>query len=71
MRDRAIRLITGFTLVLIAAQLGRAQSSDDLRSLSMEDLLNLEVTTVSRTPTTRSMTAAAVHLITQDEILRS
>jgi iron complex outermembrane receptor protein len=43
----------------------------DLTSLSLEDFLNVEVTSVSKTPQKLSRTAAAVYVITQDEIRRS
>lgn len=47
-----------------------AQSAD-LTKLSIEDLLNTEITSVSRKEQTLSRTAAAVHVITQEDIRRS
>jgi iron complex outermembrane receptor protein len=43
----------------------------DLKQLSLEDLVNLEVTSVSKTPEKLSRAAAAVSVITRDEIRRS
>ncbi len=43
----------------------------DLTSLSLEDFLNVEVTSVSKTPQKLSRTAAAVYVISQDDIRRS
>jgi iron complex outermembrane receptor protein len=60
---------------LVAAGLaGPAQAvvaDQDLSSLSIEDLANLEVTSVSRTPQPLSRAAAAVFVITGDDIRRS
>ncbi len=70
-KDKAVRntFVVTSLLLLITARVGWAQ--DVLRALSMEDLVNIEVTTVSRTPETRTMVPAAVHVITEDEIRRS
>jgi iron complex outermembrane receptor protein len=43
----------------------------DLGSMSLEDLMNIEVTSVSKKPQKLSDAAAAVYVITQDEIRRS
>jgi len=43
----------------------------DLISLSLEDLMNVKVTSVSRRPQSLAETAAAVFVITQDDIRRS
>jgi iron complex outermembrane recepter protein len=58
-------------MLLTTARVGWSQNENDLRALSLEDLLKVEVTTVSRVPTTRSMAPAAVHVLTQDDIRRS
>jgi iron complex outermembrane recepter protein len=71
MRQKTLKLFTGIILLLASTRVGWTQSDDDLRTLSIEDLLNVEVTTVSRVPTTRSMVPAAVHVISQDEIRRT
>jgi iron complex outermembrane receptor protein len=43
----------------------------DLTSLSLEDLMNIKVTSVSRRPQSVAESAAAVFVITQDDIRRS
>jgi len=48
-----------------------AQENDDLASLSVDDLMNVEVTSVSRKAQKLADTAAAVFVITQDDIRRS
>jgi iron complex outermembrane recepter protein len=47
------------------------QPSDDLTDRSLEDLMNVKVTSVSRTAQTLSRTAAAVFVIEQDDIQHS
>jgi len=49
----------------------KRQSSQDLSEISLEDLMNLEVTSVSKKEQRLSQTAAAIHVITQDDIRRS
>jgi iron complex outermembrane receptor protein len=48
-----------------------ARQPQDLRGLSLEQLGNIEVTTVSRIPDTVTRTPAAVFIITRDDIRRS
>jgi iron complex outermembrane recepter protein len=47
------------------------QRPNDLTSTSLEDLMNIEVTSVSRKEEKLFQTAAAIHVITQEEIHRS
>jgi len=47
------------------------QKPDDLTSHSIEDLMNIEVTSVSKTEQKLSRTASAVFVITQEDIRRS
>jgi iron complex outermembrane recepter protein len=47
------------------------QTPDDLANRSVEDLMNIEVTSASRREEKISQTAAAVYVITQDDIRRS
>jgi iron complex outermembrane receptor protein len=47
------------------------QSSQDLANASLEDLMKMEVTSVSNKQQTLSRTAAAVFVITQEDIARS
>jgi iron complex outermembrane receptor protein len=58
------------TLMLLGGAL-YAQENPDLTSLSVDDLMNVEVTSVSRRGQKLSDTAAAVFVITQDDIQRS
>src|SRR5690242_12080557 len=62
--------------LLLIAVLANAQQSDTaserrLRGLSLEQLGNIEVTTVSKGPVKLSQTAAAIYVITQEDIRRS
>jgi iron complex outermembrane receptor protein len=62
--------------VLVSAVLGEAQQPDPsaqgrLKGLSLEELGNIEVTTVSKGPVKLSQTAAAIYVITQEDIRRS
>ena len=47
------------------------QGPTDLTDRSIEDLMSITVTSVSKTPQTLSRTAAAVFVITQEDIRRS
>jgi len=47
------------------------QASRDLSDISLEDLMNVEVTSVSKKEQKLSQTAAANHVITQEDIRRS
>lgn len=71
MHTRTRLLALGFIAVL-AAPAGRASAQTrDLTELSLTDLLNLEVTSVSHKQQKLSRTAAAVHVITDEDIRRS
>jgi iron complex outermembrane recepter protein len=48
-----------------------AQAQDSLKRLSLEELMNIEVTSVSRSPQELSKTASAIQVITQTDIRRS
>jgi iron complex outermembrane receptor protein len=50
---------------------GRAEQPQDLAGQSLEDLMKVEVTSVSKKEQTLSRTAAAVFVITQEDIQRS
>jgi iron complex outermembrane receptor protein len=63
-------------LFLSLAACGHAQQPDPgsegrLKGLSLEELGNIEVITASKSPVKLSQTAAAVYVITQDDIRRS
>jgi iron complex outermembrane receptor protein len=58
--------------VLLAVESTAAQTgTDQLKRMSLEDLLDVEVTTVSRRPEPTTDIPAAVFVITQDDIRRS
>jgi iron complex outermembrane receptor protein len=63
----------GFTFVLLALANGvvAQKPTADLTNTSLEDLMNLEVTSVSKKEEKLFQTAAAVYVITQEEIRRS
>jgi iron complex outermembrane receptor protein len=68
------RLLCGFVLVLLAEP-ALAQQPDSaaqaLKRLSIEQLMNLEVTSVSKRPERLVQTASAIQAITQEDIRRS
>jgi iron complex outermembrane recepter protein len=53
-----------------ADPLAAVQAPQELKRLSLEELFDVEVTTVSQKPESLSKTAAAVHVVTQDDIRR-
>ena len=68
---RILRASFVAALFSFAARPLLAQSVEELRNLSIEDLANLEVTSVSKTSERLSDAAAAVYVITHDDIIRS
>src|SRR6266545_1616928 len=68
------RLLLGFVLVLLAEP-ALAQQPDSavqaLKRLSIEQLMNLEVMSVSKRPERLAQTASAIQVITQEDIRRS
>ncbi|MEM6513757.1 MAG: TonB-dependent receptor [Pseudomonadota bacterium] len=64
-------LAIAFTLLsLSATRAVAAENSDDLFDLSIEELVNLEVTSVNRKAESLFDTSSAVHVITRDDIER-
>lgn len=64
--------LSGMAALLIHVSLqAAANSATDLKKLSIDELMNLEVTSVSRHPERLSETASAIQVITQDDIRRS
>ncbi|MEM9690600.1 MAG: Plug domain-containing protein, partial [Pseudomonadota bacterium] len=64
-------LAIAFTLrSLSATRAVAAENSDDLFDLSIEELVNLEVTSVNRKAESLFDTSSAVHVITRDDIER-
>src|SRR5215831_10394129 len=56
---------------LIGLACSQARAADDLPDLSLEELVNVQVSTVDKTAQRASDAAAAVFVITQDDIRRS
>lgn len=63
---RSCALLLAFSFLAVAEQ-----SAESLRSLDLEQLLSMEVTSVRRGRQRVDRTAAAVHVITQEDIRRS
>src|SRR5437763_6877884 len=82
-QDRSPKLVLfpvpGLSVLILLACAGGALSQTnvtvgtpgELKRLSLEELLNIEVTSVSRRPEKLSETASAIQVITQEEIRRS
>ena len=69
---RGLLILLGLASLAVSAPLARSQQKDvDLASQSIEDLMNVKVVSVSRTEQTISRTAAAVFVISQEDIRRS
>jgi iron complex outermembrane recepter protein len=69
-----LRQSTGLAVVVYLLHLTcplYAADTSDLAALSLEDLANLEVTSVSRKPESSFQAAAAIYVITQEDIHRS
>jgi iron complex outermembrane receptor protein len=70
---RKLSVAAPFALLLLSASTAQPQSSPStaLADDSIEDLMNVEVTSVSRKEQKLSRTAAAVYVISQEDIRRS
>ena len=78
MRRKIYRQLMMTALLLSSANLTQANNDEslgfdleELKSLSLEDLVNIEVSIASKTSTKISDTASAVYVITADDIERS
>lgn len=60
-----------FVLLIFATPIAAQENSPDLSRESLEDLMNIQVTSVSKKEEKLSRTAAAVFVITQEDIRRS
>jgi iron complex outermembrane receptor protein len=73
-RDR-FRIVTAIGLVLWALTIGPAAAQTpapiDLTGTSLEDLMNIQVTSVSKKEQTLSKAASSVYVITEDDIRHS
>ena len=70
---RAVLMPATMALLLVVSAQGGQKSTTprDLTELSLEDLLSIEVTSVARKEQKLSHTAAAVYVVTQEDIRRS
>lgn len=57
--------------MLLASASVSAQTTEELKRMSLQDLLGIEVTTVSRVPESTATVPAAVYVITGEDIRRS
>ncbi len=64
-------LIWALAAILGISSVSEAQVIQDLSGLSLEDLMNIEITSVARRPQPLSEAAAAAYVITGDDIRRS
>lgn len=64
-------LAAGWYVVLGIAEAGAQTTPQDLKRLTLEELLNITVTTVSRAPETSTLVPAALDVITEEDIRRS
>lgn len=68
-------MVTRYTVLLAAALLGAfstlAAAQDNLKRLSIEELMRIDVTTTSRQPQPIGTTAAAISVITGDDLRRA
>src|ERR1700740_1326457 len=70
-RSAGRSLLAGFAALLLAANSGAQQGVPDVTQMSVEDLMNMQVTSVSKRTQKVADAAAAVYVITQEDIRRS
>jgi iron complex outermembrane receptor protein len=58
-------------LLIAASALGEPSTTSALKSLSVEELMNIEVTSVSKTAAPLSTAPAAIYVITHEDVMRS
>src|SRR5580704_331994 len=68
---RKAPLVASILATLTALSAGDGNEARDLADASLEDLMNIEVTTVSKKEQKRSEAPAAIYVITQEAIRRS
>src|SRR5690348_13072569 len=68
---RSLAALTGASLAGLVPLYAAVAAIEDFTSLSLEELMKVEVTTAAKTPQTLMHTAAAAFVITQDDIRRS
>ena len=64
-------VLSAAAIMATTARTARAQSVEELRTLSLEDLTSIQVTTVSKSTEPLSDAPAAVYVISHDDIIRS
>ena len=69
--SRRFRILIAISLLTSAAYPSLAQQTPDLTQKSLEDLMNIQVTSVSKREQTTSQAAAAVFVISREDIRRS
>ncbi len=65
------RLLRTLGLVLVLPSVALAQTSQDLRGLSLEELMSVSIATPSRLPQSRLRAPASAFVLTSDDIRRS
>jgi len=65
------KILIFITFLVLLATPGLAQDVSDLKSMSLEDLMNIRVTSVSKKPQRLLDAASAIYVITQEDIRRS
>ena len=70
-RTRRLRAIAAAGMLGFAAVPAHAQSIEDLRDLSLDELANVNISSVSKTSEALADAPAAVFVITHDDIVRS
>lgn len=68
---RSLPLSVALTVVFCALSAGAQQAESDLTRLSLEQLMDIKITSVAKKPQRVSQSAAAVHVITSEDIRRS
>lgn len=63
--------LAGTVAAILTTSIAAAQTTEDLRRMSLSDLLNIKVTTPSRMPEPAGTVPAAIFVITQEDIRRS
>ena len=66
-----IPVVLALTSVLASAQTSQTPGSHSLKEMSIEELMDVQVTSVSRRPEKLSETASAIQVITSEDIRRS
>lgn len=64
-------LVVVAVIMVLGVSAASAQTTQELKRMSLEQLLDIEVSTASRSPEPTRNVAAAIHVITQDDIRRS